>query len=42
MKVDLYLNGDLIDPNDKKLVSQLQFNENSVSNALICNEVLVD
>ena len=35
MKVDLYLNGDLIDANEKKLVSQLQLTNNTVRHDLI-------
>jgi hypothetical protein len=35
MKVDLYINGDLLDPNDKKLVSQLPFKDKMVSHLTI-------
>ena len=30
MKVDLYLNGDILDPMEKKLVSQLPFKDKMV------------
>jgi len=35
MKVDLYINGDLLDPIDKKLVSQLPFKDKMVSNLIL-------
>ena len=38
MKVDLYINGDLLDPIDKKLVSQLPFKDKMVCNP--CNRLI--